>query len=237
MTESKNPFNGGCATCSRFSGSMFQDLTGSDLEKISTGKSCISFKKGSVFIQEGTRPNGVFCIHSGKVKVYKHGDGREQIIRIAKEGDLLGYKAILAEESFPVSAETLEDCSICFVPKPLFLETLFTSSSFAQRILREACRELELMTSELTNMAQKTVRERVALTLLTLSDTYGEDALEPGRSTINLKREDLAGLVGTATETLIRLLAELKEERLIEIDGRKVIIRDKAGLRRFARVY
>jgi CRP/FNR family transcriptional regulator len=237
MNEPKNPLNVGCATCSRFSGSMFQNLTGSDLEKISSGKSCISFKKGSVFIQEGTRPNGVFCMHSGKVKVYKHGDGREQIIRIAKEGDLLGYKAILAEEPFPVSAEALEDCTICFVPKPLFLETLFTSSSFAQHILREACRELELMTSELTNMAQKTVRERVALTLLMLSDTYGEDALEPGRSTINLKREDLAGLVGTATETLIRLLSELKEEKLIEIEGRRVIVRDKAGLKRAARLY
>ncbi len=237
MAESKNPFNAACASCSRFSGSMFQDLSGADLEKISGGKSCISFKKGNVFIHEGTRPNGVFCIHSGKVKVYKHGDGREQIIRIAKEGDLLGYKAILSEEVFPVSAETLEDCNICFVPKQLFMETLFTNSTFAQRILREACRELEIMTSVLTNMAQKTVRERVALTLLTLSDTYGEDALEPGRSTINLKREDLAGLVGTATETLIRLLAELKDEKLIDIDGRKVIVRDKAGLKRFARIF
>lgn len=237
MSESKLPLALSCASCNKLTGTMFDSLSATELEKISNGKSCITYKKGNVFIHEGSRPNVVFCIHHGKVKVYRHGDGREQIIRIAKEGDLLGYRAILAEEPYPVSAETLEDCSICFIPKQIFLETLFTSSSFAQKVLREACRELDIMTESLTNMAQKTVRERVALTLLTLSDTYGEDGLEDGRSTINLKREDLAGLVGTATETLIRLLAELKEENLIEIEGRKVIVRDKQGLKRFAKLY
>jgi len=237
MAENKSIVNTACSNCNKLNISVFQELSAEELDRISTGKSCLTFKKGNVFIHEGSRPNGVFCVHHGKIKVYKNGDGREQIIRIAKEGDLLGYRAILAEEPYPVSAETLEDCSICFVPKQIFMETLFTSASFAQKILKEACRELDLMTDAITNMAQKTVRERVALTLLTLSDTYGHDGLEEGKSVINLKREDLAGMVGTATETLIRLLAELKEENLIEIEGRKVIVRDKQGLKRYAKIY
>jgi len=237
MPEHKSFADTACASCKKLRISLFQDIPSADLEKLSAGKTCTTYKKGSVFMHEGSRPNGVFCLNRGKVKIYKHGDGREQIIKIAKEGDLLGYRAILAEEQFPVSAKTLEDCNMCFIPKQVFLDTIFSSTSFAQKILKEACHELDVMTEVLTNMAQKTVRERVALTLYMLSDTYGENGDGEGHSVINLKREDLAGLVGTATETLIRLLSEFKEEHLIEVQGRKIIVKDKAALRKIARTY
>ena len=197
---------------------------------LSAHQSCELYKKGSSFFHEGSRPNGIFFIHKGKVKIYKHGDGREQIIKIAKEGEMLGYRAILADEQFPVSAKTLEDCHLCFIPKHIFLEALLGSPAFSQKILKEACRELDMMTGVLTHMAQKTVHERIVHTLLELGEMYGE-------SPINLKREDLAGLVGTATETLIRFLSELKESGLVEVQGRKIIIKNKLALKKFGKIY
>lgn len=224
-----------CPSCQVPYTGIYTEFSAVDVERLSAHQSCKLYKKGSSFFHEGSRPNGVFFIHRGKVKIYKHGDGREQIIKIAKEGELLGYRAMLAEEQFPVSAKTLEDCHLCFIPKPVFLDTVQASPAFAQKMLKEACRELDVMTEVLTHMAQKTVRERLALTLALLSEIYSE--ANHTESIINLKREDLAGLVGTATETLIRLLHEFKEEKLIAIEGRKITVKNLQGLRKFAKIF
>jgi len=223
-----------CAACASFKNSIWSTLGVTDLQKVDSQKVCQHLKKGSIFLQEGGFPMGVYCITHGKVKVYRHGDGRDQIIKIVGPGELLGYKSLLAEESYPVSAEALEDVHLCFIPKSTFLETLFNSASFSHKILKMACKELEIMTESITNMAQKTVRERTAATLLLLNQTYGSDSLEDGSVQINMRREDIASIVGTATETLIRLLADFKQENLIQIDGRKVIIQNIQGLRKVA---
>lgn len=224
-----------CPICQSPYTGIYTELPAADVERLAPHQSCELYKKGSSFFHEGSRPNGVFFIHRGKVKIYKHGDGREQIIKIAKEGEMLGYRAILAEEQFPVSAKTLEDCRLCFIPKPVFLDAVHASPVFTQKILKEACRELDFMTEVLTHMAQKTVRERLAHTLSILGETYREKGRK--ESVINLKREDLAGLVGTATETLIRLLAEFKESGVIQVEGRKIVIKDNSGLKKFAKIF
>ena len=196
------------------------------------------YKKGQILFHEGTRPLGIYCINTGKVKVYKIGtDGKEQILRITKAGDMMGYKAMLAEEYYSMSAETLEDCTICFISKQNFLDTLKGSNDLNQRIMREICHEYGLMAEEVTHQAQKSVRERFALTLLKLKDTYGlEGSAEDGPVEINLTREDLANMVGTATETLIRLLNEFKEDGMLETNGRKIRILDAKQLVRTARL-
>lgn len=227
-----------CQACRSRNNSLFGSLCSHQLTDISDNKSCTVYKKGQVLFHEGTRPLGVFCINQGKVKVYKLGyDGKEQITHIAHDGGLLGYKALLAEETYQVSAETLEDCTICFLPKSTFLQTLQESSNFNQQIMKQVCHELGLMTENLTNQAQRTVRERLAITLLKLKDTYGMDAQDDGPIEINLTRDDLANMVGTATETLIRLLHEFKDDGLVSTQGRKIRVEDSQGLVRTANLY
>ena len=227
-----------CEACRSRSTSLFGTLCSHQLTTISENKSCTVYKKGQVLFYEGTRPLGVFCINRGKVKIYKLGyDGKEQITNIARDGGLLGYKALIAEETYNVSAETLEDCTICFLPKSTFLQTLQESPEFNQRIMKQVCHELGLMTDNLTHQAQRPVRERLAITLLKLKDTYGMDAHDDGPIEINLTRDDLANMVGTATETLIRLLHEFKEDGLISTQGRKIRIEDPQGLVRTANLY
>jgi CRP-like cAMP-binding protein len=219
-----------CEDCSSRGQSLFGVLCAHELTNVSDAKSCTNYKKGQVLFHEGTRPLGVFCINKGKVKVYRLGaDGKEQIMKITKEGDVLGYKAMISEETYPVTAETLEDCTICFVPKNDFLTLLSENPNFNKKLLQAVCQELGVMSEKLTNLAQKSVRERLAITLLMLKDTYGMEG-EKEAVEINLTREDLANIVGTATETLIRLLHDFKEESLISTKGRKIKVENARGL-------
>lgn len=214
-----------CEDCEVRKDSVFSGLCAHNLSGLNESKSSNVYKKGQTLFHEGTRPMGIFCVNAGKIKIYRLGaDGKEQIIQIASGGDILGYKAMLSDENYPVSAETLEQCNICFVPKSNFIGILEQSPDLYQRLLKTVCHEMGIMTERITNLAQKSVRERLALTLVMLNDTYGLDAMDNGAVTINLTREDLANIVGTATETLIRLLHDFKEEKLVATEGRKIKI-------------
>jgi CRP/FNR family transcriptional regulator len=138
---------------------------------------------------------------------------------------------------YPVSCETLEECTVCFIPKQDFINTLHETPFFYKKLIKAVCREVDAMAESFTQLAQKTVRERLAITLLMLKDTYGLDGMENGPVEINLKREDLANIVGTATETLIRLLHDFKEEKLISVKGRKIKVENLKGLMRVGNLY
>ncbi len=227
-----------CSDCEARRGSVFSGLCSLKLDHLDEQKSANIYKKGQILFHEGTRPMGIFCINKGKVKIYRLGsDGKEQIMTIASSGDVLGYKAMLSEENYSVSGETLEDCNICFIPRTNFLEILEQSPELYQRLLKKVCQEMGLMNEKMTNLAQKSVRERMALTLVMLHDTYGMDAVDNGPVTINLTREDLANIVGTATETLIRLLQDFKQEGLVRTEGRKILIGDPVKLARVGGLY
>jgi CRP-like cAMP-binding protein len=187
-------------------------------------------KKGQVLFREEERPRGVFFLQKGKVKVYKLGiDGKEQIIQILKEGDLLGYRTMFSEELYPVSAQTLEEVVYHYYTKEQFLNLLGQLPELSNILLKQACVELGEMTERITIMAQQSVSERLAKALLMLNETYKREG-EPGPVIINLKRDDLANIIGTATETLVRLLQQFKEEGLIESSGRKISIINVDGL-------
>jgi CRP/FNR family transcriptional regulator len=202
---------------------MFATLVGDDLEQVNTTKTCTRYRKGQVLFHEGTRPMGVFCVNSGHVKVYRIGiDGKEQIIKVSAAGDLLGYKSLISEQLYHLSAEALDDCVVCFIPKEDFLALIKPGTRFYFDLLKAVCDETAEMAAKMTQLAQQSVRQRLALTLLMLKDTYGLEQQESGEVEINLSREDLANIVGTATESLIRLLNDFKREGFIETAGRKI---------------
>jgi CRP/FNR family transcriptional regulator len=143
---------------------------------------------------------------------------------------MLGYKALISEQHYGLSAEALEDCILCFIPKEDFMQLLKPGSDFYLDLLQTVCSEAGEMSAKMTEMAQRSVRQRLAITLLMLKDTYGLEQDSRGEIEINLTREDLANIVGTATESLIRLLNEFKKESLIETSGRKIKVINPQGL-------
>ncbi|RPA68831.1 Crp/Fnr family transcriptional regulator [Cyclobacteriaceae bacterium YHN15] len=227
-----------CELCMSRKFSLFSNVSEPHLCQLSESKNLITHKKGQILFYEGTKPLGVFCISDGVVKVYKTAsNGKEQIIRLAKKGDFLGYASLLGEESYSNSATIVEDANICFVPRESFLKVLSDDTEFHRRVTKALCHDLGIMESKLTDATQKSIRERLAFTLLKLSETYGIDGNEGDKIDIVLTREEIAGLVGTATETVIRLLSEFKKDELIEYQGKKIIVLDKKGLARLSDFY
>lgn len=217
---------------------MFSDLLYDELESLSLHKSCILYKKGQTLYYEGTRPMGLFCINSGKVKVYKiTSDGKEQILYLGKPGDFLGYKALISEEFYSTSATVIEEGAICYIPKTDFLNILNNNPVFFKRIMNKLCEDLGVMEQKLVTIAQKSVRERLAATLLMLKESYGMEGEESTLIDIALSREDLANIIGTATETVIRLLSEFKNQELISLQGKKIKVLDPQRLVKEADFY
>jgi len=193
-------------------------LCSDEVSNLEDHKSCNHYKKNQSLFLEGSFPRGVFCINQGKIKVFKRGDeGKEQIIHIAKEGEMVGFRAMFSGDPYNVAAETLEESNICFIAKDDFLNMMDTNITLRNGIIKELSKELSDRASFITNMAQKSVRERLAFSLILLKTVYQP---EP----INLSRENMANFIGTATETLIRLLKDFKEEGIIEVHTRKLTI-------------
>lgn len=207
--------------------SILADLPPEDFALLTANESEHIYKKGEIIFREGTRPSGIYYIKNGKAKKYKRDvDGKEQIIYVANSGELIGYHAILAEDYFPDSAATLEESTIACISKEDFLEVLQRSPTLSSRLLKTLSHEFAVLINGMALFAQRPVRERLALQLVVLREKYKSDFPSGMPVKINLSREDLASLVGTARENVVRLLSEFKEEGILKTDGRKIIIQD-----------
>ncbi|MGX5818074.1 Crp/Fnr family transcriptional regulator [Chitinophaga lutea] len=213
-----------CRFCKQYPGAIFTAATPEHIAELAAAKQCAVYKKGQDIFQEGAHPYGIYIINTGKVKLSHSGDeGREQIIRLVKPGDMIGYKALISNEPYTATATVLEESAVCFIPREVFLQVLQKDTALSLHMMQIVTNELRRAEVKITHLAQKPVRERLAETLLTLKETYG---LEADDQTINvtLSREEIANLVGTATESAIRLLSEFRKEKVIDLSGKKIRI-------------
>lgn len=225
-----------CKHCSNRFNSVFCKTEHDKMEEIEAVKICSSFKKGEIIFKEGAYASGVFCINAGKIKLYMTGDeGKEQIVRMAKPGDIIGYKALLSGDRYSATASALDDCNVCFIPKDIFLAILQKDAALSFEMMKLLSNELKRAEEKITHLAQKPVRERVAETILFLKETYGLDS--ENQVNVILSREEIANLVGTATETVIRLLSEFNKDQIIELTGKKIKILNQNKLVKTANLY
>jgi len=189
------------------------------------------YHKGEVIFREGTIPPGIFIIRSGKVKKYKSDKyGKEQIVYVAGEGELIGYHAVLSEERYPDSAAALEKSLLSFIPKEDFLEILQRSPYFTQRLLKALSHEFTVFTNSISVFAQRTAHERLAIALIVLREKFKGANFTGTEPDLNISRTDLANMAGIAKDNVIRLLKDFKEEGILETDGRKIRITDIKSL-------
>jgi CRP-like cAMP-binding protein len=219
-----------CTHCASRVKSVFKNVENGTLDEVSSARACMTYAKGEIVFREGDEPQGLYCIHDGKLKVYKTGDeGRQQIVRFAKGGDVAGYRALVSGEPYNLSAAALEESMICCIPKDTFFN-LLRDSGFSMEMINLLSHELRSAESKLVNLAQKPVRERLAETLLILKEVYGTENGDSSPIAVTLSRDELAAVVGTATETLVRTIADFKREKLIVTDKKKISIVDVDGL-------
>lgn len=225
-----------CEVCESRVGSIFSSLGKDALEEMSMQKNCNFYKRGQTIFYEGNRSSGLYCVFQGKIKVFKLGDeGRDQIVRLAKKGDILGYRALISGEVYSASAAAIEDCMICFISRSLFLEYLERFPQMTMKVMRLFSLDLKKAESRLTDLTQKPVRERMAEAICMIKETFGVD--KEGNIDANLTRQEFANIIGTTTETAIRFLSNFKKEKLIDMNGRKIRILDQGALLREANLW
>lgn len=217
-----------CVVCESRKKSALSDIPDSILDELSKAKIVNTYKRGQTIFYEGNKPYGVYCMNSGKVKLSKHApEGKNFIVRIAKGGDLLGYRSFFTSELYTATAEVLEDATICFLDRERFFELIKKNPAFSLKLLSLMGHDIKCAEDMSRNLAYKSSQERIVEMLLTLKETYGiENQDGTYKLDILLSREELASMIGTTTETTVRLLTWLKDKNIISLKGKYITIKD-----------
>ena len=220
-----------CEQCIVRQFSSLKALTKEELLKMADCKTSYTIKKGEPIFQEGEITKGVFCIKEGVCKLSKlSANGKDQIVKLVKPGELLGQRSMIIDEPTNLSAIALEDMEVCFIPRTDVMGFFNENNQFSMNMMKTICGDLKDADDHMVDMAQKTVKVRLAETLLYLENTFGKN--DDGSLHLQLSREELAGIIGTATESCIRLLSEFNKTGLIKITGKKIFIEDHVKLKR-----
>jgi CRP-like cAMP-binding protein len=200
-----------------------------ELKQVSDSKTTKIIKKGESIFEEGEKLNGVYCVRSGVSKLSKlSANGKDQIVKLASKGEVLGQRSVISQESTNLSAIAVDTMEVCFIPKESITTTLQKNPDFTLEVLRHMAHDLKEADDVIVNISQKTVKQRMAEAFLYLKNNFGEDA--DGFLSLTLSREDISNVVGTATESAIRIISEFKKNGLIRTSGKKIGIKDERKL-------
>ena len=224
---------GNCEQCIVRQFSSLKALDKSELLRLADCKTSYTIKKGQSIFEEGDLTNGIYCIKQGVCKLSKLSPaGKDQIIKFIRPGELLGQRSMISEQPTNLSAVAVEDMEVCFIPKAEILGFFTQNNKFSLNVMKDICADLKDADDLSIAMAQKSVKERLAGALLYLEEVFDCDFDETLR--VQLSREELAGMIGTATESCIRLLSEFKKKGLIDIKGKKIALLNRKELQKIA---
>ncbi len=227
-----------CENCPSKNDGIFCNLNFTELDEISQHKITNKYKKGQTLFVQGTHPFGLYCISTGNIKLTRTGiDGKESIVRIVHAGDILGHRSLFTDEDFGKTATAMEDTEVCFIDKKYILSLIEKNPSVALNIINKLSRDMGNAENKLTSLHQKNVRERLAELLLSLKATHGTKEGNRYRIDLKLTREEMATMIGTANETLIRFMTEFKDAGIIEQEGKVIYITDEDELLNWANIH
>jgi CRP-like cAMP-binding protein len=196
---------------------------------VGTHRQNLIFKKGETIFQEGDEVKGIFFVYSGTVKVHKKwGSEKELIIRFARAGSLFGHRGLGKDHHYPISATALEPLEVCYFDLEFFQASLKVNQGLSMGLLQFFADELQAGERKMRDIAHMQVKGRVALALLQLQEDFG--VTPEGHLGLTLSRQDLASLVGATYETVFRIINELEQESLIQLDGKYIRIVNAEGL-------
>ncbi|UZO80188.1 Crp/Fnr family transcriptional regulator [Aquimarina sp. ERC-38] len=219
-----------CVSCNNKNCLINKNLNSKIVLRFTEERREIRCKKGQQFIMEGASVTGLFFLLSGKVKVSRTGlMGKEQIVRFASEGEIIGHRGFGTEESYPISATALEDCKLCYFSKESLQEVLRLEPSFTYALMLFYANELNKSEVKVKSLSQMTVRERVIDTLLYVNRKFGQTN---GYISVILSRREYADYAGTTEEQVIRILSSLKKETLIFTKGKRIGLHSTQALQR-----
>lgn len=199
------------------------------LENITEHREENLFKKKQAIYHEGNHPHKLFYVKNGKVKTFvSNDDGKTLTTGLFAAGDFFGYTALLEGTVYKDTAEAFEDSSIVEIPASAFTELLYNDAAATKKIIQLLSKNISEKEEQLLQLAYNSLRKRVATALVSLKKKFATD--DTGKYSISISREDLANIAGTATESLIRTLGDFKSEKLIDVQGSKIVILDNKKL-------
>ena len=207
---------------------LINAATGKDtLQSFTEGRNTNTYKRKQPVYSEGNHPHGLFFVMSGKVKTYKANEnGKELVTDLFNAGDFLGHIALLQGSVYRDTAEALEDTELAIIPKEDFMELIYNNAAITQKFIQMLAGNVADKESKLLGLAYNSLRKKVADAILLLQKKYDNNKHEIFR--IDISRENLATIAGTATESLIRTLGDFRDEKLIDIkEGAIIIINQK----------
>ncbi len=212
--------NTACFNCTNERCLIKKNISSEMVSTFASQRKEIQCKKGQQFIMEGASVTGLFFVLKGKVKVLRTGlHGKEQIVRFAKEGEIIGHRGFGTEESYPISAIALEDCTLCYFSKEHLQQVLRTEPTFTYDLMLFYANELNKSEVKVKSLSQMTVRERVIDTLLYVNRKFGQ---HNGFISVLLSRREYADYAGTTEEQVIRVFSALRKENLITTRGKRI---------------
>ena len=227
-----------CSLCKVRATCFFADLKGSAFDDFKSRRITNIYKKRQVIFYEGHRPHGIFVVCQGRIKTYKTDNkGHQLTTRIADQGDILGYRPLLAGEPYAATAEAMTDSCLAYIPEAVFKEFISRHQALSFKMMSHLSRDLRLAEDKARDLAMKSSRERLAELLVMLRGSYGASSTS-GDVVLKMPftRLDLAELTGLAQETVIRLLSEMEAQKVISVKGRTVTILNEKALQKLATV-
>jgi len=225
----KNKNNGDCFSCQNLSCFMKKNYDQDSYAKVVENRFVIECKKSQSFIMEGAPVQGIYFVYSGKAKVTRTGsNGKEQVIRLASDGDIIGHRGYNRGTVYPIAATALENTTLCYFHHKYFTQELQTHNTLTYDLMLFYADELDKSEARAKKYAQMNVREKVIDTLLNLLDRFGQDKV--GLKFV-LSRTELANVAGTKSEQLIRTLTSLKNEGILICEGKNIFIAKIDALR------
>jgi len=213
---------------------ILESLNPTDLQFFNDNMKLIKVSKGVELFKEGQPPKEVYILKQGKVKIYQTKHGSEnQILYIYTTGDMFGYRPLLCNEGNFASAMTIEECQLYILEKKYFLSLVNKSVDLMMLLLKSSSHEFAVILNYIGTFSLKSGREKVALCLLILEEKYKLNGISPIEITIS--RADLASFSGIVFETLSRIITQFKDEKLINVSGRKITLENKYALKLLAK--
>ena len=210
---------------------LFSGLTEDDLAKISAISSRLYFKKEEMIFHEGDKATGFYMVEKGKVKIFKRSfEGKEQILHIYDSGNAFGEVPVFAGKNFPASAMSLEKSGIIYFPRDKFVQLISIAPELSMNFLADLARRLREFTVQIENLTLKEVPARLSAYFITLS----QEQKNQKKIILPISKVQLSNLIGTAPETVSRILKKMTEASLIEVQGKTIIIKDIQGIHRLA---
>ncbi len=197
-------------------------LKNEHIEMINESSYYVPYQKGDIIFRQNTPTSHIMFIKSGLVKVYKEGrNNRVIILKIVKENNFIGLLSIFGENLFQYSASALQPTEIFYVDIGVFKNIIKMNGTYAIHLMRLLSLDGLQIFDKLINLSHKQLPGRIAEIILYFSkDIYNSDKFE-----FPLTRQELAELASTTKESLIRTLSEFKNDKIIDLDGRKVEIK------------